>query len=509
MNRTIIHAACALFATLVILDAGEPTRPNILYILTDDLGYGDVHCLNPTLGKIKTPFLDQLATQSLIFTDAHSGSSVCSPSRYGILTGRYAWRTCLQQGVLNDESPPLIAADRLTVPKLLKAHGYQTAGFGKWHLGWEPPIRENHIFVNETITNGPVTRGFDTYFCSDFRLFAPFMFVENDRYAGKALIEWTTPGAKHGKGTPLKPDDFSHILPTVCDHAIECLNTFAQSGKPFFIYLAPCAPHDPFVPTDAWKGKSGLGKYADYVMETDNEIGRVLTALDKTGLASNTLVFLASDNGCAPYAGVKGMEAAGHFPSAGLRGYKSDIWDGGHHVPFMVRWPGVVKPGTSNSQTVCLNDLIATCAEILGDKLPDNTAEDSVSLLPLLQEKAPHPGREAVVHHSIFGAFAIRDGNWKLEFCPGSGGWSAPKPGSAAEKGLPPIQLYDLAADAAEKKNVQAENPAVVQRLTALMEKYVADGRSTPGAPQKNDVNLSLKQKEPPSKQAAARIPND
>lgn len=470
----------------------DESMPNILFILTDDLGYGDVQCLNPQRGKIKTPNFDKLAAQSMVFTDAHGGSSVCSPTRYGIMTGRYAWRTSLQKGVLQNESPPLISPDRLTFPKLLKAHGYQTAGFGKWHLGMDAPLNGEEILINQPIRNGPVTRGFDSYFCTDFRFFAPFMFIENDRFTGQPLFNRTKLGAKYGAGTTLKPDDFSHILPTVCDRAIAKLGEFAKSTQPFFIYLAFCASHDLYVPTDAWKGKSGLGTYADYVMETDAEIGRVLEALEKSGKADNTLVFFTSDNGCAPYAGVKQMEAKGHYPSADKRGYKSDIWDGGHHVPFLVRWPGKVKEGTTNSQTVCLTDLIATCAEILGEKLPDNAAEDSVSLLPILRGQLQPPKHDAVVHHSIDGNFAIRQGKWKLEFCAGSGGWGDPKNGSKKAKELPPMQLYDLSADPAETHNVEAANPAVVQKLTTLMEKYVADGRSTPGKTQTNDVKVNF-----------------
>ena len=467
-------------------------RPNILYILADDLGYGDVQCLNPQHGKIKTPHLDKLAAQSMVFTDAHGGCSVCTPTRYGILTGRYAWRTRLQSRILNNSSPPLIVPDRLTVPQFLKAHGYATAGFGKWHLGWDAPVREDHVLIDQPIRNGPVTRGFDSYFCSDFRFAAPFMFVEDDRFTGKPLLNRTEMGAKYGSGTSLKLEDFAHILPTVCDRAIARLEEFARGKEPFFLYLAPMAPHDPYVPTPAWKGRSGLGDYADYVMETDAEIGRVLTALDETGRADNTLVIFTSDNGCAPYAGVKQMEALGHYPSANFRGYKSDIWDGGHRIPFMVRWPAKVKAGTTHSETICLTDLIATCAEILGEKLPDSAGEDSVSLLSILEGRAQTSGREAVVHHSFAGSFAIRQGKWKLEFCPGSGGWSRPKNGGKEAQNLPPIQLYDLAVDPGEQNNVQAENPEVVKRLTALMEKYVSDGRSTPGAIQKNDVKVKF-----------------
>lgn len=469
-----------------------PARPNILLILADDMGYGDVQALNPQRGRIPTPNLDRLAAQGMSFTDAHSGSAVCTPTRYGVLTGRYAWRTHLQKGILQPASPALIAAERLTLPGMLKANGYVTAGFGKWHLGQDAPMTNSNYALDQPFQNGPTTRGFDHHFGSDLRFFAPFMFVENGRFIGTPLFHRTQPGAKHGAGTPLKPDDFSHILPTVCDRTIAKIEEFATSRQPFFIYLSPCAPHDPFVPTDAWKGKSGLTTYADYVMETDAEIGRVLAALDKTGLATNTLVFFTSDNGCAPYTGVKEMEAKGHFPSADKRGYKSDIWEGGHRVPFLARWPGKIRGGTTNSQAICLTDFLATCADVVGVRLPENAGEDSVSLLPALLGQSQPPSHEAVVHHSLDGNFAIRRGKWKLVFCSGSGGWSQPKSGSKEGKTLPPIQLYDLAADPAEQKNVQAENSEVVKQLTALMEKYIADGRSTPGPKQVNDVPVAF-----------------
>ena len=495
MKQSNLALLIAFLTTGMTVVAAAESKPNIIYILADDLGYGDVHCLNPQRGKIKTPHLDRLAAQSMVFTDAHAATSVCSPTRYGVLTGRYAWRTRLQKGVLLNESPPLIAPDRLTVPKLLKRHGYRTAGFGKWHLGLDAPLRGGDILVDQLIRNGPVTRGFDSYFCSDFRLFAPFMFVEGDRFAGQPLIDRTKVGVKNDGGPALKPDDFSHILPTVCDRAVAKLGEFATENQPFFLYLAPGAPHDPYAPTEAWKGKSGLGSYADYVMETDAEIGRVLEALEKNDLATNTLIIFTSDNGCAPYAGVKQMEAKGHYPSADKRGYKSDIWEGGHRVPFMVCWPGKVRVGTTNSQTICLTDLMATCAEVLGEKLPDDAGEDSVSLLPILKGQTQPSLHDAVVHHSLDGSFAIRQGKWKLVFCSGSGGWGAPENGSKQAQGLPPIQLYDLAADPSEKNNVQGGHPEVLNALTALMGKYVANGRSTPGAPQKNDVKVNFQTK--------------
>jgi arylsulfatase A-like enzyme len=308
--------------------------------------------------------------------------------------------------------------------------------------------------------------------------------MENDRFTGQQLLKETRVGFKYGKGTSLKLDAFAHILPTVCDKAIEHLETLAGADKPFFIYLAPCAPHDPYVPTAAWKGKSGLGAYADYVMETDAEIGRFLAALDKTGQADKTLVIFTSDNGCAPYAGVRSMENQGHYPSADRRGYKADAWDGGHRIPLIVRWPGMVKPGTQCHRLVCLNDFMATCAEITGAKLSDNAGEDSISLFPLLRGE-DKPVRETLVHHSFHGNFAIRDGQWKLVLCPGSGGWSSgPK--------TPTVQLYDMSVDIGERNNLEAEHPDVVKRLTEKLGKIVAAGRSTPGPKQKNDVMVDI-----------------
>jgi arylsulfatase A-like enzyme len=266
----------------------------------------------------------------------------------------------------------------------------------------------------------------------------------------------------------------------------------AKSGQPFFLYLPLSSPHSPIVPSKEWQGKSGLGDYGDFVMETDWAVGEVLAALDKAGVADNTLVFFTSDNGCSPVAKVDKLEAAGHFASAQFRGYKSDIWDGGHRVPFFVRWPGKVKPGLQSKQVICHTDLIATCSEILGVKLPDNAGEDSVSLLPVLLGKDSAPVHEAVVHHSISGCFSIRQGQWKLEFCPGSGGWGKPGDAAAKKQGLSEVQLYDVSADIGETRNVQAEHRDVVERLTKLLTESISSGRSTPGPKQGNDVEIKL-----------------
>jgi len=459
--------------------SGTVVKPNIVYILCDDLGYGDVHCLNPDKGKIATPHADKLAAQGIIFTEAHSGSSVCTPTRYGILTGRYAWRTKLQAGVLDGDSPPLIARERLTTPALLKQQGYETACIGKWHLGMKLPDAQH---PGGTIEDGPVTRGFGHFFGISASLdMAPFAFIENDRYteAPTAVKQWIRKG-------PAAPGfEAVDVLPTLTRKAVEYIARNAAAKKPFFLYLPLASPHTPIVPTKEWQGKSGIGNFGDFVMQTDWALGQVMEALDKAGIAENTLLIFTSDNGCSPAADVKGLEKKGHFPSGQFRGYKADIWEGGHHIPFIARWPGVAKPGSTCGRLVCLTDLMATCAEMLAVKLPDDAGEDSFSILPLLRGK-DQSSRESIVHHSIKGMFALREAKHKMIFCAGSGGWS----GNGADHSSQ--QLYDMNEDIGELHNLLGEQREEVARMTAKMEKIIADGRSTPGAPEKNDVEIKL-----------------
>jgi len=469
--------------------AANSAKPNIVYILADDMGYGDVQALNPARGKIKTPHLDRLASQGITFTDAHSGSSVCTPTRYGLLTGRYAWRTRLQKSVLDgSDDPPLIADDRLTVPAFLKRHGYTTAAIGKWHLGFQsklPPgaqpvdSKKGRTFeaglpVGSEIIGGPTTRGFDYFWgCSNARTMSGL--IENNR-----VIEALAP-------IKMLPRLGRQAVKYIADHAAA-----AKSGQPFFLYVPLTSPHTPILPTPDWQGKSGLGAYGDFTMQTDAVVGDVLAALDQHGLTANTLVIFTADNGCSPAADTPGLEKQGHFASAGFRGYKADIWEGGHRVPFLARWPDRIKAGAQSDQLTCLTDLLATCAELLGSPLPSTAGEDSVSILPALLGTTRVPLREAVVHHSINGIFSIRQGPWKLALSPGSGGWGKPSDAEARQSGLPELQLYNLATDPGEAKNVEAENPAIVARLNALLTRYVTDGRSTPGPKRGNDVVVSI-----------------
>jgi len=497
----------ALFAVPSGAHAAGAAPPNILVILADDLGYGDPQCYNPTRGKIQTPNIDRLAGQGMRFTDGHSSSGVCSPSRYTLLTGRWHWRTRLQSGIVGVFGAPLIAPERLTIAGLLGQHGYCTAAVGKWHLGWDWPIPEGkrglmtvkkggaepvvsderkalwHEVFSQAIPGGPTSRGFGSYFGTDVPNWPPFCFIENDRTVG--IPSEFLPGKLVGnnlasqQGPALAGWKLEAILPTLGDRACEFIEASAKKPEPFFLYMPLTAPHTPLAVNSQWKGKSGMIAYSDFVMETDALVGRVLAALDKSGASPNTLVVFTSDNGCAPYIGVEQLEKMGHFPSGPLRGYKSDAWEGGHRVPFIVRWPGVVAEGSRCAQLVQHADLMATFAEILGVKLPDNAGEDSVSILPLLRG-SDKPVREMAVNQSSGGLPAIRKGPWKLIFGPGSGGW-----GKGRDE--QPGQLYNLADDLSESKNLYAEKPEIVAELTALMEKVVDEGRSTPGAKQAND----------------------
>ena len=520
MKRASISLMLACLTSLASwgLLAAEPVRrPNILFILCDDLGYGDVQCNNPA-GKIPTPQIDRLTREGVRFTDAHGTSSVCTPTRYGLLTGRYNWRSRLQSGVLGGLSPRLIEPGRLTVASLLQQQGYHTAAIGKWHLGmnWarvqgKPAPEQNDIEktnqvwsvdFSKPIQGGPNSVGFDYFFGISASLdMVPYTFIENDRVTvlpteNKAFpMTEGRPGGQTRRGPAAAGFKTEDVLPTLARKAVEYIGRQAPStktGRPFFLYLPLNSPHTPIAPTAEWRGKSGISPYADFVMETDWAVGQVLDALDQHGLAGSTLVIFTSDNGCSPAANIPELEAAGHPPNGPLRGHKADIWDGGHRVPFIVRWPGMVKPGTTCDQLISLVDFMATSAEIVGAKLPDNAAEDSVSFLPALTGRADRPLREALVHHSINGRFSIRQGPWKLELCPGSGGWSSPKDPEAVRQGLPSLQLYDMTADLGERKNLQADQPQIVQRLTQLLEKYVSEGRSTPGKRQTNDARVDI-----------------
>jgi arylsulfatase A-like enzyme len=476
-------AACLALSKVLTGAPDQARRPNIVYILADDLGYGDVKCLNPT-GKIATPHLDALAREGMVFTDAHSPSAVCTPTRYGVLTGRYCWRSRLKAGVLNGFSPAIVEPGRMTVASLLRDSGYGTACIGKWHLGLDWAKTGQTIDYTKPVANGPGAAGFDYFYGIAASLdMPPYVYIKNDRAVAVPTVRSAAFGRPGAAMEGLKPSD---VLGQLTKKAVEYLGRQSKD-TPFFLYFPLTAPHTPIAPSKAFAGRSGLGPYGDFVCEVDWVVAQVLRALEKNGLADNTLVIFTSDNGCSPAAGFKNLAGHGHYPSYHFRGYKADIFEGGHRIPFIVRWPGKVARGSSCAQTICLTDLLATAAGIVERRLPDTAGEDSVSILPaLLGKSLPHPLREATVHHSINGSFSIRQGKWKLELCPGSGGWSEPRPAEARKLNLPPVQLYDLEKDVGEKNNVHKEHPEVVRQMTDLLAQYVRNGRSTPGAPQKN-----------------------
>lgn len=475
--------------------AAAPAAPNILYIFADDLGYGDVSCFNAK-SAWQTPNLDRLAREGMVFTDAHSASSLCTPSRYALLTGRYAWRGRLKQGVLQGYSPPLIEPGRLTVPGFLRQHGYTTAMLGKWHLGLDwarsGPRPENVDFA-KPFGGGPTAHGFDRFFGISASLdMPPYVWLQDDRAVSLPVGSiGGSPAPKLWRAGPISPDfKMENVQPRLTEQAIAYLTErgSARDHRPFFLYLALAAPHTPILPTREFEGKTHATSYGDFVAQVDADIGRILAVLEAQGLAKNTLVIFTSDNGFAPAASVPEHAKANHDPSGGWRGYKADLFEGGHRVPFIARWPGVTPPGTRSAAMVGQLDLFATCADILGANLPGDAAEDSVSMLPLLRGET-RPSRETLVNHSADGEFAIREGQWKLLLCPGSGGWSPPtaapsqwlKTEATDLRTLPPFQLYDLAVDPVEKNNVAAAHPEIVQRLGRQARRIVQAGRSTPG----------------------------
>ncbi len=509
---TTLVLTVAAFALILVpqttVSAAEKTGdPNIIYILADDMGYGDIRALNPEC-KIATPHLDQLAQGGMIFTDAHSSSSVCTPTRYGILTGRYNWRSRLKSGVLWGLSRRLIEPDRLTVPEMLKQHGYYTACVGKWHLGMDWTLKQGGIATEQSynkktnpgwevdysqpIQNGPNSVGFDYFFGISASLdMPPYVYIENNRSQGIPTVT----KAFFRDGPAHKDFEAIDVLPRTTDKTVEIINqraAAAKKGKPFFIYFPLNAPHTPILPTPEWQGKSGINAYCDFVMQVDDTVGQVMRALKAQGIEKNTLIIFTADNGCSPAANLKEITDKDHHPSYHFRGHKADIYEGGHRVPFIANWPAHIKAGTHSDQLTCLTDLMATAADIVGAKLPDEAGVDSVSILSAMEGKADTPLREAAVHHSIRGAFSIRKDHWKLELCPGSGGWSFPKPGKDNLSDLPAIQLYDLNNDVGEQKNLQAEHPEVVKQLTTLLQSYADKGRSTPGKPQQNNGAVDI-----------------
>ena len=506
MKNTFTFLITLLGAALAPAHAAEKPRPNIVVIYTDDQGYGDMSALNPQ-AKFPTPHLDRLAREGIVFTDGHSADTVCTPSRYALLTGRYAWRTSLKSGVLHADGPCLIAKDRMTVASLLKGQGYHTAIIGKWHLQMKFPGTIGQRDWTQPITEGPTERGFDYFFGIPASMnYGVLTYVENTGVTDPPSL-WTRKKQDKERNTfrfmpPYDaerqgPEDIE-IAPSFRDDACLRITTekavaylagrapAAKAGTPFFLYLPLNSPHLPHSVAPEFVGQSRVGAYGDFMMETDHRIGQVLAALDENGLTPNTLVFLSSDNG-AETGYAPRLTQYQHASSGEFKGGKRDIYEGGHRVPFIMRWPAVIKAGRTCAEPGGQVDLLATCADLLGVALPPDAGEDSSSLLPALRgEDVSRPLRGPLVHHSGSGLFAIREGAWKLNLFRGSGGSLAPAR-LVPQAGEPPFELYDMQRDWRETTNVHDQHRDIVERLKATATALVRDGRSTPGAAQKND----------------------
>ena len=497
-NRTLLYIfGLSSYLSLNTVQGKGNTPPNIIFIFADDMGYGDISALNED-SKITTPHLDRLAHEGVIFTDAHSSSSVSTPSRYSLLTGRYNWRSELKSNVLYGYDEALIPDNRRTIADVLGECGYHTACIGKWHLGWHwsgIEKGEEQIDFSQPISNGPTTRGFDYFYGIAGSLdMPPYVYVENDRPTAVPDHTTVNTGLKFWRKGPTAPD-FNHeqTLPHLINQAVDYIQKRVQTNTPFFLYLPLPAPHTPILPIKEYQGKSGLSPYGDFVIMVDDMVGQIMETLKKEGIDENTILVFSTDNGCSPAADTKELENKGHFASYIYRGYKSDLYEGGHRVPCLVRWPQHIKPHSIN-QTICLTDFFATFSALANYSIPDNEGEDSYNLLPLLlKNKEKKIIREATVHHSIDGEFTIRKGPWKLLLSPGSGGWSSPRRQEITED-MPRIQLYHLDNDPKEQHNLYNDYPDVVKEMRALLIKYIQEGRSTPGIPQKNDGPQTWKQ---------------
>ncbi|MCK4579146.1 MAG: arylsulfatase [Candidatus Marinimicrobia bacterium] len=487
---------------IIYTSCNEPTPspssdlPNIIIILADDLGYGDIGVLNPD-SKIPTPNLDRLASEGIIFSDAHSPSAVCTPTRYGLLTGRYSFRTRLQSGVLVGHAPSLIEPARITVASLLKESGYHAASVGKWHLGldfkkknsdvplyagddWDIESTEN-IDYQAIVDGGPCDHGFDYSFILPASLdMQPYVFINNkyvfqpeiNHIDGVGVLEDRGLFWRHGDAS--RGFDFWQVLPLLTQKANRFIRDHVENHpkQPFFLYFPLTAPHMPWLPTDEFKGKSQAGDYGDFVAQVDYSVGQVMNLIDSLEIAENTLVFFTSDNGSHWLP--EEIEQFDHKANYIFRGMKSDVWEGGHRVPLLVKWPNVIQGDSRSDQMACLTDMLATFAELTGKDMPWNTGEDSFSFLYALEGKNPTwPVRYTMINHSANGLFALRNGEWKFIDGRGSGGWSYE--GKETE---PPGQLYNLTNDPGETANLYNQYPEKVEEMKNMLEMYKKEQRS-------------------------------
>jgi len=497
MFRTMMKTILRLGLLLAAGSAWAAEKPNVILVMADDLGIGDVSPTNPNC-KIKTPYLQKMADEGMTFLDAHTPSSVCTPTRYGLLTGRYNWRSRLARGVLNGRSNHLIPAGRPTIGHLLKSAGYHTSMIGKWHLGWDWAREGKKIDFTKQVKNGPDINGFDQYYghCGSLDM-PPYVWVDTGKVTAQPKREEGVTKKEDPYGWyrtgPIAPDfKIDEVLPHLFDKTVERVKERVKEDKPFFIYLPLPAPHTPIVPAPPFKGASGINPYADFVQQVDHHMGELIAAVKSAGVDESTMIIFTSDNGCSPEGNFEVLGKKGHDPSGGYRGHKADIYEGGHRVPLIVRWPGKVVAGVKKQDLACLTDIYSTLEEITGQQRKALGGEDGYSLWPTLSGKGK-TARKSLISHSIGGSFAIREGDWKLCLCRGSGGWSAPRENVAKQQGLPEMQLFNLKADPAESKNLVKDQPEKVKELLALLDQQVKSGRCTPGEAVKNDREVKVR----------------
>lgn len=492
----VIFANIQIAHSIKTTTKGIPERlPNIVFILADDMGYGDVKSYNPHHGNISTPHIDKIGRNGISFMDAHSSSSVCTPSRYTILTGRYNWRSKLKEGVLEGLGRPLISPKRTTIATVLKKAGYKTGIVGKWHVGlnisfrpdhhgrpfWAPSRREwDTIDYSAKIENGPTSMGFDYFYGIAASLdMAPYVYIENDYFKTKGKYQNYKPDYGRQGVMSVAGWDPEKVLTELTQQAKNYLtNNLNINGPPVFLYFSLTSPHTPIRPNEQFKGKSNVGWYGDFVMQTDDVVGQIVQVLTEMKVIDNTLLIFTSDNGftSAGYNSGPPVSHNLHWPEAHLRGSKADLWEGGHRVPFLLQWPAVVPPNQVDTRTtICQADLYATFAELTNYTLDSHVAEDSFSLLPVLTGRHKDYTRKETVHHSFTGKFAIREGKYVFLLCSGSGGWSSPQDSQMSE---PQYQLYDLEADPSQSHNLYDKHKDVAERMKSKLQQIRSSKRT-------------------------------
>ena len=498
MNRFFVFVIVTLTCGQLAFADRSSQRPNIVILYADDMGYGDLGIQNPD-SKIPTPNLDRLAREGTRFTDAHSSSGVCTPSRYALLQGRYHWRKF--HGIVNSFDQPVLDSDKTTLPEMLKAKGYKTACIGKWHLGWDwnaikkpgavPAKDENGkggfapdaFDWSKPIPGGPLSHGFDYYFGDDVPNFPPYAWFENDRVITEPTVPLTTPkktaeGSWEARPGPAVKDwDFWAVMPTLTNKAEEWIGKQKQD-EPFFLYFPFTSPHAPIIPTQEFIGKSKANGFGDFVVQTDDTVGRILAALKKHGFEDDTLVVFSADNGPETYAydRVKNFQ---HRSMGPLRGVKRDIWEGGHRIPFIVRWPGVVPSGRVNSELISQIDIFASVASVVGAEIPAGSGEDSYDQIALLKGLAPS-ARNTLVHNTNANGYALRHGDWVLIAAKTGAVSKVPDWFTSANGYTPnphPGELYNLRDDLAQKQNLYAEKPDKVKELSVILEQVRSKGQ--------------------------------